>query len=178
MGKESFPALVSAGKSTGNRSVIWLYDSKNYTRKIKTINKRKRKWTGKVLFFLMFEELLQTRCNKGSSKGRKMGHSESNDRFYFLGLQNYCRWWLQPWNERHLFLGRNALTNLHIYTCIKKLRHYSTDKDQYSQSYDFSSSHVWMWELDHKKAEHWRTDPFRLWCWRKLLRIPWTARSN
>ena len=27
--------------------------------------------------------------------------------------------------KRHLFLGRNALTNLHIYTCIKKLRHYS-----------------------------------------------------
>ena len=27
-----------------------------------------------------------------------------------------------------------------------------------------------------KKAEHWRIDPFELWCWRKLLRVPWTAR--
>ena len=27
-----------------------------------------------------------------------------------------------------------------------------------------------------KKAEHWRTDAFELWCWRKLLRVPWTAR--
>ena len=29
-----------------------------------------------------------------------------------------------------------------------------------------------------KKAEHRRTDAFELWCWRRLLRIPWTARSN
>ena len=27
-----------------------------------------------------------------------------------------------------------------------------------------------------KKAEHWRTDAFELWCWRRLLRVPWTAR--
>ena len=29
-----------------------------------------------------------------------------------------------------------------------------------------------------KKAEHWRTDAFQLWCWRKLLKVPWTARSS
>ena len=29
-----------------------------------------------------------------------------------------------------------------------------------------------------KKAEHQRIDPFELWCWRRLLRVPWTARSN
>ena len=29
-----------------------------------------------------------------------------------------------------------------------------------------------------KKAEHWRTDAFELWCWRRLLRIPWTARRS
>ena len=28
------------------------------------------------------------------------------------------------------------------------------------------------------KAEHWRTDAFELWCWRKLLRVPWTARRS
>ena len=34
-----------------------------------------------------------------------------------------------------------------------------------------------IWTL--KKAEHWRTDAFELWCWRRLLRVPWTAwRSN
>ena len=29
-----------------------------------------------------------------------------------------------------------------------------------------------------KKAEHWTTDAFELWCWRRLLRVPWTTRSN
>ena len=36
-----------------------------------------------------------------------------------------------------------------------------------------------MWELDVKKAEHRKIDAFELWCWRRLLRVPWTAkRSN
>ena len=62
--------------------------------------------------------------------------------------------------------------------CIKKQRHHFADKSLYSWSYDFSSSHVWMWELDHTKAECWRTDTFGLWCWRRLLRITWTARRS
>ena len=54
---------------------------------------------------------------------------------------------------------------------IKKQRHYFADKGPYSQSYGFSRSHhVWMWELDLKKAESWRTDAFELWYWRSLLR--------
>ena len=35
-----------------------------------------------------------------------------------------------------------------------------------------------MWDLDIKKAEHWRIDAFELWCWRRLLRVPWTARRS
>ena len=42
--------------------------------------------------------------------------------------------------KRHLLLGRKAMTNLGIL----KSRHYFTDKGPYSQSYGFSSSHVWM----------------------------------
>ena len=29
-----------------------------------------------------------------------------------------------------------------------------------------------------KKAEHWRIDAFKLWCWRRLLRVPWTTRRS
>ena len=36
--------------------------------------------------------------------------------------------------------------------CIKKQRHHLTDKGPYSQRYNFSSSQVWMWELDHKEG--------------------------
>ena len=47
-----------------------------------------------------------------------------------------------------------------------------------SQGYGFSSGHVWMWELDVKKAECRSIDAFELWCWRRLLRVPWTARRS
>ena len=61
---------------------------------------------------------------------------------------------------------------------IKKQRHHFANKALDSQSYGFSSRHVWMWELDIKKAEHWRIDAFELWHWRRLLRVPWTARRS
>ena len=60
---------------------------------------------------------------------------------------------------------------------IKKQRYYFANKGPSRQHYGFSSSHVWMWELDYK-AEHWRIDAFELWCWRRLLRVPWTVRRS
>ena len=59
--------------------------------------------------------------------------------------------------KRRLLLERKAMTNLDN---ILKNRNYFANKGLYSQSYGFSSSHVWMWELDMKKAEHWRIDAF------------------
>ena len=41
----------------------------------------------------------------------------------------------------------------------------------------FSNSHVCVWELDYK-AEQRRSNAFELWCWRRLLRGPWTARRS
>ena len=61
---------------------------------------------------------------------------------------------------------------------IKKQRHYFAYKDPSSQSYGFSSSHVWMWDLDYKESEHGRIDVFELWCWRRLLRVPLTLRRS
>ena len=60
---------------------------------------------------------------------------------------------------------------------IKNQRHYFANKSSPSQSYGVSSSLVWMWELNYK-AEHRRIDAFELWCWGRLLRIPWTARRS
>ena len=51
--------------------------------------------------------------------------------------------------KRFLFLGRKAMTKL---DSILKIRHYFADKGPYSQSYGFSSSHVWIWELDYKES--------------------------
>ena len=52
-------------------------------------------------------------------------------------------------------------------------------KKVHSQSYGFASSHVWMWDLDHKEV--WVQKNGCFWtvgCWRRLLRVPWIASSN
>ena len=61
---------------------------------------------------------------------------------------------------------------------IKKQRHYFANKGPSSQGYGFSSSHVWMWELEYK--ESWAPKNWCFWtvCWRRLLRVPWTARRS
>ena len=58
---------------------------------------------------------------------------------------------------------------------IKMQRYYLANRGPSSQSYGFSSSHVWIRELDYiKKAKCRRFDAFELWCWRRFLRVPWT----
>ena len=62
---------------------------------------------------------------------------------------------------------------------MKKQIHYFADKGLCSQSCGFSSSRVWCESWIIEKVEHRKTDAFKLWCWRRLLRVPWTAnRSN
>ena len=51
--------------------------------------------------------------------------------------------------KRRLLLGRKLMANL---DSILKNRQYFANKVSYSQSYGFSSIHVWMWELDHKES--------------------------
>ena len=105
-----------------------------------------------------------------------MGKQWKQRQTLFLGgLQNHCRWWLQPWNEKTLASSKKSYDTPR--QPIKKQRHYFANKGTSCQSYGLSSSHVWMWELDHK-AEHQRIDAFELWCWRRLLRVPWIARRS
>ena len=59
---------------------------------------------------------------------------------------------------------------------IKKQRHHFADKGLYSQSYDIPSSHMGCESWTIKKSEHQRIDAFKLWCWRRPLRVFWTAR--
>ena len=60
---------------------------------------------------------------------------------------------------------------------IQKQRHYFANKGPSNQGYGSSSSHVWMLKIDYK-VEHRRIDAFELWFWRRLLRVPWTARRS
>ena len=69
---------------------------------------------------------------------------------FFLGLQNHCRWWLQHEIKRHLLLTRKSMMNPR--QRIQKQRHHLAYKSPSTPSYGFSSSHAWMWELDHKEG--------------------------
>ena len=62
---------------------------------------------------------------------------------------------------------------------ITKQRHYFAEKGISRQGNGFSRSHVWMWKLYCEESWALIIDAFELWCWRRLLRIPWnTRRSN
>ena len=90
--------------------------------------------------------------------------------FIFLGSKTTAAGDCSHEIKRYLLLGRKPRQH------ITKQRHYFANKGPSSQSYGFSSNHEWMWETI-KKAECWRTDAFELWCWRRLLRVPWTERK-
>ena len=80
----------------------------------------------------------------------RWGNNGKSERFYFLGLQNHCRLWLQPWNQKMLAPWKKNYDQPRQH--VKKQRHYFANKGPSSQSYGFSSSHVWMWDLDHKES--------------------------
>ena len=80
----------------------------------------------------------------------RKGKSGNSNRLYFLGLQNHCELWLQPWNEKTLAPWKKNYHQPRQH--IKKQRHYFANKGQSSQSSGFSSSYVWMWELDYKES--------------------------
>ena len=76
--------------------------------------------------------------------------------------------------KRRLFLGRKVMTNL---DSILKSRPLPT-KVRLVKAIVFP---VVMYGCESgaiKKAENWRIDAFELWCWRRLLRVPWTARRS
>ena len=80
----------------------------------------------------------------------RWGNNGNSDRLYFGGLQNHCRWWLQPWNYKMLAPWNESYDKPR--QCIKNQRYHFASNILCSQNYDFSSSHVRMWELDHKEG--------------------------
>ena len=68
------------------------------------------------------------------------------------------------------------MTNLD--SILKKERHNFADKGSSSQSSGFPVVMYGCESWTIKKAEHQRIDGFELWCWRRLLRVPWTARRS
>ena len=77
--------------------------------------------------------------------------------------------------KRHLLLGRKTMTNL---GGILKQRHYFTTKFHVIKAMVFPVVMYGCESSTAKKAECRRIDAFELWCWRRLLRVPWTARRS
>ena len=78
--------------------------------------------------------------------------------------------------KRHLLLGRKVMTNL---DSILKSRDITlSTKVRLVKSMVFPVVLYGCESWTIKKAEHWRIDAFELWCWRSLLRVPWTARRS
>jgi len=94
--------------------------------------------------------------------------------FIFGGLQNHCRWWLQPWNEKMLAPWEKNYDRPRQY--IKKQRHYFAYKVCLVKAMVFPVVMYGYESRTIKKIECWRIDTFELWCWKRLLRVPWTAR--
>ena len=104
----------------------------------------------------------------------RWGNNGNSDRLYFLGLQNHSDGDCSCEIKTHLLLGRKAMTNLDrvlksrditlsTKICLVKAMLFPVVMYGYEN-----------WTIE--KPEHQRTDAFKLWCWRRLLRVPWTAR--
>ena len=84
------------------------------------------------------------------------------------GLQNHFRWWLQPWRKVMTNLDsilKSRDITLPTKVCLVKAMVFPV------VMYGCES-----WTI--KKAEPRRIDAFELWCWRRLLRVPWTSRRS
>ena len=74
-------------------------------------------------------------------------------------------------------VGEHSFPTRRSSDLITNQRHYFADKGPSSQSCGFSSSHVWMWELEYKESWVLKNWCFWMWCWR-LLRVPSTISNQ
>ena len=103
-------------------------------------------------------------------------NSGSRDRFYFLELQNTADDDCSYEIKRHLLLDRKAMTSLDSILKYKDITLPTKVRIIKLMVFPEIMYRYESWTI--KKTEHQRIDAFELWCWRRLLRVPWMARSN
>ena len=109
--------------------------------------------------------------------GNRWGSSGNSDRLYLLGgskvtADGDCSHEI----KRHLLLGRKAVTNLD--SILKSREITLPTKVHLVKAMVFPVVMYGCESWSIKKAECWRIGAFELWCWRRLLRVPWTARRS
>ena len=106
----------------------------------------------------------------------RWGNNGNSDRLYFGGLKNHCRWYCSHEIKRHLFLGRNAMTNLDSSLKSRDITLLTKVCLVKAMVFPVVMYGCKSWII--KKAECRRIDAFELWCWRRHLRVPLTARRS
>ena len=105
-----------------------------------------------------------------------MGKLETARDFIFFGSKITADGDCSHEIKRRLYLGRKAMTNL---DCISKRRDITlSTKVHLVKAMVFPVVMFGYESWSIKKAELRRIDAFELWCWRRLLRVPWTARRS
>ena len=78
--------------------------------------------------------------------------------------------------KRPLLLGRKSMTNLGSILKSRDITLLTKVHIVKAMVFPVVMYRYASWTIN--KAEHWRIDAFELWCWRRLLRVPWTARRS
>ena len=105
----------------------------------------------------------------------RWGNNWNSGRLCFGGLGIHCRWWLQQ-IKKHLLLGRKVTTNLDSILKSRDITLPTTFCLVKPMVFPVVMYGCESWTI--KKAEGWRIDAFELWCWRRLWRVPRTARRS
>ena len=106
----------------------------------------------------------------------RWGNNGNSGWLHFWGFQNHCRWWLHHEIKRRLLLGRKVMTNLD--SMLKSRDITLSTKVRLVKAMVFPVVMYGCESWTTEKAKHRRIDAFELWYWRRLLRVPWTARRS
>ena len=104
------------------------------------------------------------------------GEVEAVTDFIFLGSKITADGDCNHEIKRHLLFGRKVMTNL--YSILKSRDITLLTKVHIVKAMVFPVVMYGYKSWTIKKAEHQRTDAFKLWCWKRLLRVPWTERKS
>ena len=106
----------------------------------------------------------------------RWGNNGNCDRLYFLGCKITEDGDCSHEIKRGLLLGRKAMTNLDSILKSRDVTLPTIVRLVKAMVFPVAMYGCESWTI--KKGEHQRTDAFELWCWRRLLRVPWTARRS
>ena len=108
--------------------------------------------------------------------GNRWGNSGNSVRLYFWGAPKSLQLVTAAMKLRRLLLGRKVLTNLDSILKSRDIAFSTKVRLVKAMVFPVVMYGCESWTV--KKAERQRIDAFELWCWKRLLRVPWTARIS